>query len=157
MTIDAAESAPEAVGPAPKRVIFVSSGDAARGLMAEALLKRGGGGRFEVYSGGIKPLGIHPMTLAAMQRVGMDTSGLESKSAMRYAAHSFDYVITVCDRARSACPVYPSVGEQLHWGIDDPAETAGDDATRQAGYDRAMRELSGRIRAFVSLAAPKQG
>jgi arsenate reductase len=157
VTIDAAESVPEAVGPAPKRVIFVSSGNAARGLMAEALLKRDGGERFEVYSGGIKPLGIHPMTLAAMQRVGIDTSGLESKSAMRYATKSFDYVITVCDRARTACPVYPDVGEQLHWGIDDPAEVEGDDAARQAAYDRALRELSGRIRAFVPLAGPKLG
>jgi len=157
VTIDAAEPVPEAVAPASKRVIFVSSGNAARGLMAEALLKRDGGDRFEVFSGGIKPLGIHPMTVAAMERVGIDTSSIESKSAMRYATQSFDYVITVCDRARTACPVYPGVGAQLHWGIDDPAEAEGDDATRQAAYDRALRELSGRIRAFVPLAAPKQG
>jgi len=157
VTIDAAKSVPEAVAPVSKRVIFVSSGNAARGLMAEALLKRDGGDRFEVFSGGIKPLGIHPMTLAAMQRVGLDTSGLESKSAMRYATQSFDYVITVCDRARTSCPVYPEVGEQLHWGIEDPAEAVGNDATRQAAYDRAMRELSGRIHAFVTLTAPTRG
>jgi len=155
MTLDATDAAPEAVGPAPKRVIFVSSGNAARGLMAEALLRREGGDRFFVVSGGTGPLPVHPMAIASMERVGIDTAKCESKSVLRYAAQPFDYVITVCDRARSKCPVFPSVGEQLHWGIDDPAEVDGDDDARQAAYDRALRELSGRIRAFVPLAAPR--
>jgi len=134
------------------RVIFVSSGNAARGLMAEALLRRDGGDRFVVVSGGTQPAQVDPMAIAAMHRVGIDTTGYESKSVMRYAAQPFDYVITVCDRARTHCPVFPSVGEQLHWGIADPAEVEGDEAARQAAYDRALRELSGRIRAFIPLA-----
>jgi arsenate reductase len=73
---------------------------------------------------------------------------------MRFASQSFDYVITVCDRARQSCPVFPGGGEVLHWGIDDPAEAEGTDAQRQAAFDRALRELSGRIHAFVPLASP---
>jgi arsenate reductase len=157
VTVDAVQPTPDATGPIRRRVIFVSSGNAARGLMAEALLRRDAGGQFEVVSGGIGPLPVHSMAIAAMERVGIDTSACQSKSVMRFAAQPFDYVITVCDRARSRCPVFPSVGEQLHWGIDDPAEVEGDEAARQAAYDRALRELSGRIRSFVAVETPRAG
>lgn len=73
---------------------------------------------------------------------------------MRDASQSFDYVITVCDRARLACPVFPGVGEVLHWGVDDPSEVEGADDVRQAAYDQALRELASRVRGFVPLAAP---
>ena len=136
------------------RVIFVSTGNAARSQMAEALLRNEAGDRFEVVSGGTSPRAVEPMTLAALARVGIDASGAESTSVMRYANQSFDYVITVCDRARAHCPVFPGVGELLHWGIDDPAEVSGPDDVRQAAYDRALRELSARVRAFVPLATP---
>lgn len=138
-----------------KRVIFVSTGNACRSQLAEALLRHEAADRFEVVSGGTAPRTIEPGTVAALAKVGIDLDGAESKSVMRYANQSFDYVITVCDRARTACPVFPGVGELLHWGIDDPAEAEGTDTQRQSAYDRALRELSGRIRAFVPLAAPR--
>jgi arsenate reductase len=137
-----------------KRVIFVCTGNSARSQMAEALLRQEAGDRFEVVSGGVAPRPVHPMAVAAMAKVGIDISHAESKSLMRFASQSFDYVITVCDRARQSCPVFPGGGEVLHWGIDDPAEAEGTDAQRQAAFDRALRELSGRIHAFVPLASP---
>ena len=155
MTIDAAR--PEADTPsAPRklRVIFVCTGNSARSQMAEALLRHEAGDRFEVVSGGVSPRAVHPLAIAAMAKVGIDISHAESKSVMHFATQSFDYVITVCDRARQTCPVFPGVGEVLHWGIDDPAEVEGTEAERQAAFDRALRELSGRIHAFVAVAAP---
>ena len=142
--------------PTPIRVIFVCTGNSARSQMAEGLLRHEAGDRFEVVSGGVSPKPVNPMAVAAMARVGIDISTAESKSLMRYAAQSFDYVITVCDRARAACPVFPGGGEVLHWGIDDPAEVEGTDEVRQAAFDDALRELSGRIHAFVPLAAPRR-
>jgi arsenate reductase len=139
------------------RVIFVCTGNSARSQMAEALLRHEAGDRFEVVSGGIAPREVNPMAIAAMAKVGIDISGAESKSVMRFARQSFDYVITVCDRARASCPVFPGVGEVLHWGIDDPAEVEGNDEVRQGAFDRAMRELSGRIHAFVPLATKHSG
>lgn len=136
------------------RVIFVCTGNSARSQMAEALLRTEAGDRFEVVSGGVSPRPVHPMAIAAMAKVGIDISGAESKSVMRFAKESFDYVITVCDRARASCPVFPGVGEVLHWGIDDPAEAEGTEAQRQAAFDRALTQLAGRIHAFVPLAAP---
>ena len=137
------------------RVIFVGTGNAARSQMAEALLRTEAGDRFEVVSGGTRPHPIEPMAVASLARVGIDVSGAESKSVMRYASQSFDYVITVCDRARTTCPVFPGEHELLHWGIDDPAEVEGSDTARQAAYDRALRELSARVRSFVSVATPR--
>ena len=156
MSIDAAAGAQQpALSPDRIRVIFVCTGNSARSQMAEALLRHEAGDRFEVVSGGTSPRAVNPMAIAAMAKVGIDISGAESKSVMRFATQSFDYVITVCDRARATCPVFPGVGEVLHWGIDDPAEVEGTEAVRQAAFDRALRELSSRIHGFVPLATRK--
>ena len=135
----------------PIRVIFVCTGNSARSQMAEALLRRDGGDRFEVVSAGVSPRGVHPMTIKALDRVGIDISGARSKPVGEFLGQRFDYVITVCDRARATCPVFPGGSETLHWGIDDPAEATGTEGERQAAFDRALRELSGRIHTFLPL------
>jgi len=145
--------APEgAADPArPIRVIFVCTGNSARSQMAEALLRRDGGDRFDVVSAGVSPRGVHPMTITALDRIGIDISAARSKPVGEFLGQRFDYVITVCDRARATCPVFPGGSETLHWGIDDPAEATGTEGERQAAFDRALRELSGRIHTFLPL------
>jgi len=140
----------------PIRVIFVCTGNSARSQMAEALLRRDGGAAFEVVSAGVSPRGVHPMTIEALDKVGIDITGARSKSVGEFLGQRFDYVITVCDRARATCPVFPGGSETLHWGIDDPAEATGTDEERQAAFDRALRELSGRIHTFLPLVAGRQ-
>ena len=137
---------------APIRVIFICTGNSARSQMAEALLRHASGGRFEVVSAGVNPRGVHPMTVVALEKVGLDISGATSKPVGTFLGQRFEYVITVCDRARATCPVFPGGSQTLHWGIDDPAEVEGTDAERQAAFDSALRELSGRIHAFMPLA-----
>jgi arsenate reductase len=136
------------------RVIFVCTGNSARSQMAEALLRHEAGDRFEVVSAGTQPRPVQPMAIVALAKVGIDISGAESKHVMRFATTPFDYVITVCDRARESCPVFPGGHEQLHWGIDDPAGVEGTESERQAAYDRALREIAGRIHSFIAVAAP---
>jgi protein-tyrosine-phosphatase len=133
----------------PIRVIFVCTGNAARSQMAEAILRREGGDAFEVVSAGVDPRGVHPMTVEALAGVGIDVAGAESKSVSRFLGQSFDYVITVCDRARASCPVFPGGSETLHWGIEDPVEAGETDTERREAFQRALHELSGRVRAFV--------
>ena len=147
-------AAPTADAPerGPIRVIFICTGNSARSQMAEALLRHDGAGRFHVVSAGVNPRGVHPMTVTALGKVGIDISDATSKPVGMFLGQRFDYVITVCDRARATCPVFPGGSQTLHWGIDDPVEVEGSDAERQAAFDRALKELAGRIHAFMPLA-----
>jgi arsenate reductase len=135
----------------PIRVIFVCTGNSARSQMAEALLRRDGGPAFEVVSAGVSPRSVHPMTIVALDKVGIDISGARSKAVGEFLGQRFDYVITVCDRARATCPVFPGGSVTLHWGVDDPAEATGTDEERQAAFDRALKELAIRIHTFLPL------
>ena len=109
----------------PIRVLFVCTGNSARSVMAEALVRQKGGDRFEVHSAGTDPRGINPLTRTVLAEAGIDTSWARSKSVTEYLGQQFDYVVTVCDEARQACPVFPGVHESLHWGYEDPAEATG--------------------------------
>lgn len=138
--------------PAPIRVIFVCTGNSARSQMAEALLRHDGEGRFDVVSAGVEPRGVHPLTIAALAKVGIDIGTATSKSVAQFLGQRFDYVITVCDRARATCPVFPGGSKTLHWGIDDPVEVEGSDAERAAAFDRALKDVASRVHAFIPLA-----
>jgi arsenate reductase len=136
----------------PIRVIFVCTGNSARSQMAEAILRREGGDAFEVVSAGVDPRGVHPLTVRVLAEAGIDISGARSKSVNDYLGQPFDYVVTVCDRARESCPYFPGGRETLHWGFDDPAEAEGSEAERLAVFNRVLSEISRRIRTFVPLA-----
>ncbi len=136
----------------PIRVIFVCTGNSARSQMAEAILRRDGGDAFEVVSAGVDPHGVNPLTIKALGKAGIDISGAESKSVGLFLGQHFDYVITVCDRARASCPVFPGGSETLHWGIEDPVEAEGSEAERLIVFEKAMTEIAGRIHKFVPLA-----
>ena len=133
------------------RVLFVCTGNSARSQMAEAILRARAGDDFEPFSAGVDPRGINPLTLRVLQEAAISTDGLRSKSVAEMLERSFDYVITVCDRARATCPVFPGGSFTLHWGVDDPAEAAGSDDERQAAFDRALKDLAIRIHTFLPL------
>ncbi|HEY6014751.1 MAG TPA: arsenate reductase ArsC [Candidatus Limnocylindrales bacterium] len=134
------------------RVLFVCTGNSARSVMAEALLRTRGGDRFEVHSAGTDPKGINPLTLKTLAAAGVDASWARSKSVAEYLGQRFDYVVTVCDQARQACPVFPGVHESLHWGYDDPAEATGTEEERLAVFRRVFIQIGERINQFVPLA-----
>ena len=136
----------------PTRVLFVCTHNSARSQMAEALLRRDGGEAFEVWSAGVDPGTVHPLTRRVLDRAGIDTSGLRAKSVTEFLGQPFDYVVTVCDRAREACPVFPGAGESLHWGFDDPSEATGSEEERLAVFERVFSEIATRIRLFVPVA-----
>ncbi len=141
----------------PIRVLFVCTGNSARSQIAEALLERIGGPDFKVESAGTEPKGVNPLTVRVLAESGIDWSAATSKSVGAFVDREFDYVITVCDRARQSCPVFPGSYDALHWGLEDPAEVEGTDEERMAAFRRTYRELVQRIRPFVEVALRSAG
>lgn len=147
----------DSVSDAPIRVLFVCTGNSARSQLAEALLGRFGGPDFDVHSAGTEPNGVNPFAVQVLADRGIDWSGASSKGVEPFLDQPWDYVITVCDRARQACPVFPGEHNSLHWGLDDPAEVEGTDAEKLAAFQRTANELTQRLRPFVEVALRADG
>ena len=137
---------------APVRILVVCWGNSARSILAEALLRHLGSGRIEAHSAGIEPKGVNPLTIRALTEAGIPTGGLSSKSVHDFVGQQFDYVITVCDEAREACPVFPGVHESLHWGYPDPAKVEGTEEQRLAAFRAVLTGLGARIHQFLPIA-----
>jgi arsenate reductase (thioredoxin) len=142
---------------APIRVLVVCTGNSARSILAEALLRHHGGAAFEVHSAGTEPKGVHPLTERVLDEARIDRAWARSKSVTEYLGQEFDYVITVCDQARQVCPVFPGVHETLHWGYEDPAAVEGPDEVRLAAFRRTMTLMASRIQQFIILAGRERG
>lgn len=140
----------------PIRVLFVCTGNSARSIMAEALLRRHGGDDFEVASAGTDPRGVNPLTVRVLDEAGIESGSLSSKSVQDFVGREFDYVITVCDQARQACPVFPGSRNGLHWGYEDPADATGSDEERMRTFRDVFRQLGQRITQFVEIARREQ-
>jgi arsenate reductase len=132
-----------------KRVLFVCTGNKARSQMAEGLLRHFAGGRFEVHSAGTQPSGLAEETVTVMREIGIDASGQRSKHVDKYAGQAFDYVVTVCDSARQACPVFPGERRRLHWDVEDPADTEHAGVSRLNAFRKARDTLLVFIEAFL--------
>jgi arsenate reductase len=137
-------------------VLFLCTGNSARSLMAEALLRHRGRDRFRAFSAGSQPTGIvHPLAIATLLRHRLPADGLRSKSWDEFAATDapvLHFVFTVCDNAaREVCPTWPGHPMTAHWGVEDPAAVVGPDDVRVRAFSKAFRELDARISLFVSL------
>jgi arsenate reductase (thioredoxin) len=107
-----------------QRVLFLCTHNSARSQMAEGLLRSLAGDRFEAMSAGTEATHVRPLATRAMEEVGVDISGQESKTLDRYLREHLDYVITVCDDANEACPFFPAAQSRLHWSFDPPRRKA---------------------------------
>lgn len=115
--------------------------------MAESLLRLIAGNYFEAASAGTHPVGVNPMTIEVMKELEVDMTHYRSKHVQEFAGHEFDYVITVCDRAKETCPIFPTAPHVLHWSFADPA--AVPEAQRRHVFRQIRDEISGRIRHFI--------
>lgn len=134
---------------APIRVLFLCTHNSARSQMAEGFLRRYGGELFEVFSAGTDPTGIHPLTTELMARAGVDITGQRSKSVNDLKGESFDFVISVCDEAREACPVFPGPHRLIHWRFADPMAATGTPGEIKKAFGRIRDEIAGRVRLFA--------
>jgi arsenate reductase len=128
-----------------ERVLFVCTHNSARSQMAEGFLRAFGGDRFEAASAGTEARGVHPFAIQAMAEAGIDISTHESKMIDHYLGEPFDLVITVCDDAAEACPVFPNARERRHWSFPDPSAAIGDDERRFAVFAEVRDAIRDRI------------
>ena len=116
--------------------------------MAEALARSLAGDRVEAASAGTHPAGVNPMTIEVMQELGIDMRQHRSKHVEEFTGKEFDYVITVCDRAKERCPMLPGARTVRHWSFDDPAAASPD--SRQEVFRRVRDEIAERVSRFLS-------
>lgn len=138
------------------KVLFICTGNSARSIFAETLLREMAGDRFEVFSAGTQPQSaLNPMAVEMLRLKGHETSGLRSKNLSEFqgaGAPVFDFVFTVCDRAANeACPPWPGQPMSAHWSTPDPVKAQGTEAERMLAFQSAYGMLRNRILAFTAL------
>ena len=127
------------------RVLFLCTHNSARSQMAEGLLRHLGGNRFEAFSAGTEATHVRPLAIKVMAELGIDIAGQQSKTLDRYLNEPFDEVITVCDTAAEACPIFPGAVKRRHWSLEDPSKATGSEAEQLAVYRHVRDELRSRI------------
>lgn len=137
-------------------VLFLCTGNTARSVLAEGILRKLGEGRFRAYSAGSQPKGmINPFALKVLGAYDFPTDGYRSKSWEEFSgpdAPVMDFVFTVCDSAAGeACPFWPGQPMTAHWGIPDPAAVEGTDIEKEAAFVTAFKQMRNRIEVFTAL------
>jgi arsenate reductase (thioredoxin) len=137
-------------------VLFLCTGNSARSILAESIMRKDGRGRFRTFSAGSQPKGqVNPFALKVLARLDYPSEGMRSKSWEEFAAPDapgMDFVFTVCDTAAGeSCPVWPGQPMTAHWGIEDPAAVESTDLEKEAAFVAAFRYLKNRISIFTSL------
>lgn len=133
-----------------KSVLFLCTGNSARSQIAEALLKKQASQYFKVFSAGTAPEGIDPRTIDVLERFNVPTQGLRSKPVSEFEDEIFDFVITLCGKAKQECSHFPNAGEMIFWDYDDP-KTRNDPMP----FDATFRELNDRLKMFVLVQTKK--
>jgi arsenate reductase len=132
-----------------KRILIVCTGNSARSQIAEGLIRHEAGDAFEVFSAGTHPAEVRSEAVAVMRELGIDISGQQSKPVSEFAGQEFDFVITVCDRAREECPVFPGDAQRLHWPFDDPARFAAAVDARMESFRKLRDRIHARVMVFL--------
>ena len=120
--------------------------------MAEAFLRKYAGEKFEAFSAGLEPRGIHPFSIKVMKEMRISLQGHRAKSFSEYMGKvRFTYLITVCAEAEKRCPrAFPGVSHMLHWPFDDPAATKGSEETRLQKFREVLDQIHQRIKEWLS-------
>ena len=132
-----------------KKVLFLCTGNSARSQMAEGLMRSLSEWDWKIRSAGIFPSYVHPLAIRVMEEIGIDISEQTSKSMDQFLNEEFDYVITLCDHAAMACPVFPGRGKRIDWSFEDPASAIGTIEERFVVFRRVRDEIKEKIEEFL--------
>jgi arsenate reductase len=141
----------------PYKILILCTGNSARSILGEYLLREKGRGRFEVASAGSRPTGrVNPLAVRVLrERYNLDATAARSKSWDEFKGVKFDFVITVCDQAREACPVWPGVPVLAHWGSPDPAAVTGTEEQKLWAFVQVASQIARRAELFCALPEAK--
>jgi arsenate reductase len=135
------------------KVLFLCVHNSARSQMAEAFLKKHGGGRFQAESAGLEPGALNPFVIRAMAEIGIDISGNPTKSVFDLfkAGKVYQVVVTVCSKeAAERCPIFPGLSERHHWPFDDPSSFKGSDDDIMARVRTVRDQIEAAVKEFVA-------
>jgi len=137
----------------PRKVLVLCTGNSARSILGEYLLREKGAGRFETYSAGSHPTGrVNPLAVRVLREVySIDAQGARSKCWDEFKDVSFEIVITVCDNAKEACPIFPGRALMAHFSSPDPAAVEGSDEQKRAAFVQVAHQISRRMEALCAL------
>ena len=133
-----------------QRAIFICTGNSCRSQIAEGLLRKEAGDRFDIFSAGSHPSRLNPAAISVMEEWGIDISHQKSESIDNFIDNNFDIIITVCDNANQSCPVFPNEKIRLHWSIKDPFHGWSYNTEDLQPYRVARNDLKNRIDEFLS-------
>lgn len=136
-----------------QRVLIVCTGNSARSQMTEGLIRHEAGDRFDVFSAGTQPTPVRPEAVSVMRDLGIDISSQRSKPVQEFEGQTFDFVITVCDKAREGCPVFAGAPERLHWPFADPAAFMEEGEQRLDGFRKLRDRIHARVMVFLEQGA----
>jgi arsenate reductase len=133
------------------KVLFLCTGNSARSQMAEAFLKKYGGGQYDAYSAGTEPKGINSYTNRVMGEVGINLRGQYSKHVKEYMGKvHLGYLITLCGLAEESCPTtFPGIGQRLHWLFENPSAFIGSEDERLAKFREVRNQIEQRIKSWL--------
>jgi len=139
--------------PAPYKVLILCTGNSARSVIGEYLLREKGKGRFETYSAGSHPTGrVNPLAVWVLkEHYGINAAGARSKSWDEYKNVKFDFIITVCDNAKESCPIFPGQTITAHFSSPDPAHVEGTDDQKKWAFIQVASQISRRLDLFCAL------
>ena len=132
-----------------ERVLIVCTGNSARSQIAEGLIRHEAGERFEVFSAGTQPTQVRAEAIQVMRELDIDISAHRSKPLTEFQGQEFDFVITVCDKAREECPVFSGVPERLHWPFEDPAAFTEIGEARLQAFRKLRDKIHARVMVFL--------
>jgi len=134
-----------------QKIIFICTGNACRSQIAEGIMRNLAGDKFDVYSAGSHPTKVHPMSIKVMKEVGIDIYYQTSDPISLYLNEIMDIVVTVCDDASKACPIFPGNVERIHWSIEDPFKGWDLDSDDLLNFRKTREDLTKRIKNLLKI------
>ena len=135
--------------PKKEKIIFICTGNACRSQIAEGVMRRLAGDKFDVFSAGSHPSLVHPMSIKVMKEIGIDITSHTSDPISKFLSKNINIVVTVCDNADKVCPVFPGEVERIHWSIKDPFKGWNSHPDDLVNFRKTREDLTARIKNLI--------